>query len=65
METTFEVTFNLETGMWGYDVRDENDEWLYSEMGFESYEQAFRWGSKHHRWAGEGEWAEKYGRYSA
>lgn len=53
MGTTFEVVLDFETGKWRYDVRDENGEWLFSEEGFDSYEQAFRWGSKHHRWAGE------------
>lgn len=55
MTTTFEVTYNTRTGKWGYDVYDENDEWLYSEGGFDSYEQAMRWGSKYHKWAHEGE----------
>lgn len=55
MNTTFEICLNTETHEWGYNVYDENDEWLYYEGGFDSYEQAMRWGSKHHKWAGE--WA--------
>ena len=53
MDTTFEVTYNFRTHEWGYSVYDENDEWLYEETGFDSYEQAMRWGRKHHKWAGE------------